>query len=207
MFWIVLAAASAQLSPPLGTDIRSLFSYDDVPMEYLPAESDRSVGIRLTVRPDGHVQSCDVEYTSGVDGLDVYTCKLRKRRARFAAASAEMGNPSYAVYRATIRWVVTGFAKPSPKPVNTDLVLTVNELPKGAKSPAYVSLMFVVDERGRTSSCSAEKVAPGQYSGDPQLLQMACEEIPKSYRPTPAKDDRGNPVESVQDAIVAFTTE
>jgi len=44
MFWIVLAAASAQLSPPLGTDIRSLFSYDDVPMEYLPAESDRSVG-------------------------------------------------------------------------------------------------------------------------------------------------------------------
>ena len=69
LIFVIAAAAAAQLSPPRGTDIRTVFSDDDVPYQYLPEESDRSVGIRLTVRPDGKVQRCEAEYTSGIEGL------------------------------------------------------------------------------------------------------------------------------------------
>lgn len=205
-FALADAVATAPLSPPLGTDIRAVFSDDDVPYQYLPEESDRSVGIRLTVRPDGKVQRCEAEYTSGIEGLDVYTCKIAKRRARFAPASAQAGTPAYAVYRTTVRWIVTGFAsRPPPRQV-ADLMLTIEALPAGVKSPEYVSVKFDVDDQGRASGCSAEAPSKAKSSDDPQLVEIACQQLLRSYKPKPAKDEQGKPVPSVQDALVAFTT-
>jgi len=204
MLIFAIAAMAAQLSAPQGTDIRTVFSDDDVPWNYLPAESDRSVGIRLTVRPDGKVQSCEIEYPSGIEGLDVYTCKIAKRRARFAPASAQAGTPAYAVYRTTIRWIVTDFATRPPRRDVADLTLTVSALPAGLKSPEYVYLKFDVDERGFASSCSAEGPLRRKNSDDLQLVRVACDELLKSYKPKPAKNEQGTPVPSVQDALVAF---
>lgn len=206
MFWIALVAAVAQFSAPQGPDIRTLFSADDVPMQYLPVESDRTVGIRLTVRPDGRVQSCDVEYTSGVDGLDVYTCKLAKRRAKYAPASLKDGTPTYAVDRASIRWVVTGFAAPGPSPNSADLTLTVGKLPKGVDLPAFVFLKFVVDEQGRTSECSRRDGSKNKSEEEAEFVRIACDEFMRTYKAKPAKDEQGKPVPSVQDAVVAFAS-
>jgi hypothetical protein len=205
MLILALAAAAASLSAPLGTDIRAVFSDADMP-DYLGEESDRSVGIRLIVRPDGKVQNCETEYSSGLDQLDLYTCKIAKRRARFAPASAQAGTPAYAVYRTTIRWIVTGFATPPPSRSVADLTVTVNALPAGLKSPAYVNVKFDVDERGLASSCSAEGPLRRNTSDDAQLVQLACDELLKSYTPKPAKNEQGTPVPSVQDALVAFAT-
>jgi len=202
---ILALAAAAPLSAPLGTDVRTVFSDADMP-DYLAEETDRSVGIRLIVRPDGKVQGCETEYSSGLDQLDLYTCKIAKRRARFAPASAQAGTPAYAVYRTTIRWIVTGFASRPPPHSVADLTLTVNALPAGLKSPAYVSVKFDVDERGLASSCSAEGPLRRNTSDDAQLVQVACDQLLKSYKPKPAKNEQGTPVPSVQDALVAFAT-
>lgn len=201
---LILGVAAAALSPPPPIELRALFSADDLPQEYLPPESDRTVGVRVTVRPDGRIQDCEAEYTSGIEGLDVFTCKLIKRRAKYAPAPAQNGTPSYAVYRTSVRWVVTSFARPGPPPSVADLTLTVNQLPAGLKSPAYVNVKFDVDERGVASSCSAEGALRRNNSDDLQLVQVACGEVLKSYKPKPAKNEQGTPVPSVQDALVAF---
>ena len=200
---LAAVAEGAHLNAPRPIEIRTLFTPDDLPLQYLPAESDRTVGIRLTVRPDGHVQGCDAEYTSGIDGLDVYTCKLAKRRARYAPALAGSGTPSYAVYRTSVRWIVTDFGRPGPPPNVADLTLTVNQLPAGMKGPDYISVVFEIDEQGHASSCSLP--IGKANSVDPELSRIACDQILKSYKPTAARDQAGTPVPSVQDAVVAFS--
>jgi hypothetical protein len=203
MHWIAFVAAT-QLSPPPPIDLRALFSADDMPGDYMPAESDRTVGIRVTVKPDGRVQDCTTEYTSGIDRLDVLTCKLVKRRAKYAPAPLQAGIPSFAVYRTSIRWVVTGFANPASAPNLADLTLTVNQLPDGLKAPTGIGVKFDVDESGHASSCSAEE-KPGQTRPfDPALVSLACDQFLRAYKPVPAKDENGRPVPSVQDAMVGF---
>ena len=205
MFSIILVAA-AHLSAPQGVDVRYLVTVDDLPIEYLPVVSDRSVGIRLTVRPDGQVQSCEVEYESGVEQVDRYTCKLAKRRARFTAASADAGTPSYAVYRTTVRWVTTGFAEAGPAPNVADLTLTVNQLPVGKKSPLYLNVAFEVDQSGHASSCAIMSQPKPLTSDEQDLVKVACDQIVATYRPIPAKNEQGQPVASVQNALVGFVT-
>ena len=203
---LLALAAAAQLSAPQGTDIRTVFSDRDMPLEYMPSEGDLSVGVRLTVRPDGKVQGCEIEYPSGLDRLDLHTCKIVKRRARYAPASAQRGTPAYAVYRTTVRWVVTGFATPRRLEYPADLTLTVNQLPAGVESPLVVGLTFAVDEQGRASSCAAQPLPSRAKPYDPEIVNLACDQLAKTYVAIPAKDDSGKPVRSVQTGTVAFST-
>jgi hypothetical protein len=84
-----------------------------------------------------------------------------------------------------------------------DLNLTVNRLPKGVHTPAYVPIIFAVDENGRQLRCEpANSLSTSESSSE--LAQIACAEWAKSYAAIPARDESGKPVRSVQTAMVRF---
>src|SRR4051812_28790294 len=89
---MLLLALAAQLSLPAPAnahvhDVRELFSADDFP-DYLQGHSSlrRMVYTRTTVRPDGSVQGCTAEASSGDAKLDAYTCAIILKRAKFTPA-------------------------------------------------------------------------------------------------------------------------
>ena len=203
MLWIALAA---QLSAPVPTNLPKWFSYDDVPA-YLIERSPGLwlIGVRVTVGPDGVVESCDVESTSGIERLDQFTCRRIKQRAKFAAAHSPEGSAASGVYRTTMHFAV------ADSPFNTsnasvpDVDVSVASLPAGLKSPALVRVMFAVDQEGRMRSCTAEPRE--NVSNNPELVPIACEQLTKLYKPVPVRDAAGNAVPSVQNATVRFSAQ
>jgi hypothetical protein len=66
--------------------------------------------------------------------------------------------------------------------------------------------MFSVDEQGHPSSCQPEpQEGFEQAENFASLAPIACEELMKSFTAVISKDDKGNPIESVQDAVVLFS--
>ena len=204
MLWIALAA---QISAPLPTNMIKWFSYDDMPGYLIErAPGLWLVGIRVTIGPDGAVQSCGVESSSGTERLDEFTCKRIKQRAKFAPARAADGSAALGVYRTSVKWAVADSPFDSSNASIPDVDVSVARLPAGLKSPALVRVMFAVDTHGNISSCAAEPVQPFErISNSPDLVPVACVQLVKIFKPVPAKDSAGNAVPSVQDAIVRFS--
>jgi TonB family protein len=203
MLWIALAA---QLSAPVPTNLIDWFVYDDFPAYLINRDPGIwAVGVRLTVGPDGTIQRCDVESSSGDSGLDELSCKKVSESAKFRPAISG-GAAAPGVYRTYIGWDVTKAPAATSRVSNADLNLSVASLPPGIASPAAVRVMFAVDGQGRMTSCVSEPTQPfEQVENNPALVTVACDQLMKSYKPVPAKDSAGNAVPSVQDAIVRFS--
>jgi Gram-negative bacterial TonB protein C-terminal len=207
MFPIVLAT---QLSLPVAlglrySDVRSVFSSDDFP-RYVQVEGiNRFVMTRTTIRSDGTPQDCSAESGSGDPKLDAYTCSIIVKRAKFWPAKWLDGSPAYGVLRVPIAWVIGGPASHTYRP---DMELSVNRLPAGADSPLHVGLMIAVDETGRVVGCDQALPASTQLHAKtyPELVSIACPQMMSRFTALPAKDDKGEPVRSVQIAGVLFTT-
>lgn len=195
MLWIALA----QLAAAQPVNEATWFRVEDVPVSQLPDGDPRTVFFRLTVRPDGTLQGCEVEVTSGLAAIDKLTCKLARRRARFKPAIAADGGPSYGVYRSRTIWAVNP-GKYHRKPV--DIELKVDTLPAGHGRSTSFNVTFAADAEGRPTACVA-----GDKKDHPSLVRVACGEVVRAYRAFPPRDDTGAPVASVQNAIVAFDTQ
>lgn len=182
----------------------SWFSHDDVPLALIPEGVARRVAVRAVVRPDGTLQRCEIEATSGAPKVDAYTCGLIRKRARYSPARWNDGSPTFGVVRLSVIWLV-GDARP-PMDVPDDLGIAVNQLPKGLRSPTSVRAIFAADEQGRPSSCIAEPATAGAQKSDPALVTLACAQLIAAYRAIPVSDDNGQPVRSVQNASVGFST-
>ena len=203
MFWLALAAQLSMPNMDQGP-VWTLFSSDDLPMDIVTDGESRSVNVRLEVKPDGAIQNCRAELSSGITKLDAYTCAIILRRARFHPATGLDGLPAYGVVRTTVTWAVNA----TPLNLSADLELTVTGLPKGVKDPAFVNLMFAVDEAGRPSSCAMEVPrAPTHQKLTSELIQVACSQLLKNYVAIPATDIAGRTVRSVQDATVRISTD
>jgi hypothetical protein len=195
MFWIVLAA---QLSAPQPIKYPHWFSLDDNPA-YLVTS--KGLIIRAVVRPDGALQGCEIEASSGDQRLDSFTCRLVTERARYSHARWIDGSPAYGVDRMRVIWGVG-----DPPPLRADVETTVEQLPKGVHSPVGVHVMFAADETGQPLSCSA--AAPRVASmpeENPRLVSVACIELIKGYKAIPPKNDAGKPIASVQNATVRIS--
>jgi TonB family protein len=204
MLWIALAA---QLSAPVPTNLPNWFVFDDFPAYLVNRDPGVwAVGIRVTVGPDGTIQGCEVESGSGDNGLDELSCKKVTRRANFRPAMSAAGRTAPGVYRTYIAWDVTKAPAATSRVSNADLNLSVASLPQGIHSPAAVRIMFAVDGEGRMTSCQSEPTQGfEQVEKEPALVAVACDQLMKSYRPVPARNSAGEPVPSVQDAIVRFS--
>jgi TonB family protein len=206
MLWIALAA---QLSAPVPTNLPNWFVFDDFPAYLVNRQPGVwAVGIRVTVGPDGAIRSCEVESSSGDRGLDELSCKKVREGANFRPATSEGGAAVPGLYRTYIAWDVTKVPAATSRVSNADLNLSVASLPPGIQSPAAVRVMFAVDPHGRMTSCKSEPtVSFEQVANDPALVAVACDQLMKSYKPVPAKNSAGQPVPSVQDAIVRFSVQ
>jgi hypothetical protein len=192
MLWIALAQLTAAQPINEGT----WFRLEDVPVRELSDADPRTVFFRLTVRPDGTLQGCQVEVKSGLTAVDKLTCNLARRRARFKPATAANGVPTYGVYRNRATWAVNpGKSYISP----VDIELQVDALPSGQRAPASVNVTFAADAEGHPTACVA-----GETKDQPVLVRLACGEVVRAYQALPPTDDAGAPVASVQNAIVAF---
>jgi len=206
MLWIALAA---QLTAPVPTNLPSWFVFDDFPAYLVNRDPGVwAVGIRVTVGPDGTVQGCQADSSSGDKGLDELSCRKVTQRASFGPARSPAGAAFPGVYRTFVAWDVTKAPAATSRVSNADLNLSVASLPPGIRSPAAVRVMFAVDQQGRMTSCESEPTQPfEQVEKDPALVAVACDQLMKSYKPVPAKNAAGQNVASIQDAIVRFAVQ
>lgn len=211
MFWIALAA---QLSLPLPLDahvpdVRAVFSPDDFPGYMLREGTSRVVYIRITVRPDGTIESCAAETSSGDSKLDAYTCALILKRTKFLPAKWTDGSPVYGVLRLPVSWLLTNGPisdEDMLKVTVPDLELSVNKLPKGAHSIAGVELEIAADEIGRPMTCAEYPAEAGRHPERhfPELVPVACQQAVAKLTVRPPVDATGKGVRSVQSISVHF---
>jgi hypothetical protein len=209
MMWLALAA---QLSLPTlrGSipDVRAVFSADDFPAYLQMAGVSRAVFTRTIVRPDGSIQSCVAEATSGDPKLDAFTCAIIVKRAKFRPATWVDGTAAYGVGRVLVQWVVGSplSEEASSKAAVADVDLSVNRLPKGARSIVIVRLQIAADERGHPVTCA--EVPPVDKADAkrrfPELVPIACQQAMAGLTLVPVLDDSRKPVRSVQNAFVRF---
>jgi TonB family protein len=202
MIWIL----AAQLSLPLAlgvpySDVRAVFSADDYPAYLQQAGQSGTVFTRTTVRPDASIQNCTAEWSSGDPELDAYTCAIIVKRAKFAPAKWTDGTPVYGVIRVPVSWVIG----PRSEATVPDLELSVNHLPKRARSIAAVSLEIAADENGRPVTC-VEWARPKNTRGRdfPELVPIACQQVMAALTVIPPVDASAKPVRSVQSVLVNF---
>jgi len=205
MFWIVLAAqvSAATVAGNQGGGLITLFSANDSPA-YLQIDGvSRIVHTRTVVRPDGTIQGCSVDPSSGDTWLDAFTCKLIVRRAKFVPAKWSDGTPVYGVVRVPVTWAVG--SPPERKYIKGGLNVTLKQLPMRLESPYFQGLVFGVDEGAKVVSCGAgTEWHPGMDKINLALVSIACDQLTKSFAALPVKDDSGRLVRSVQNASVRF---
>lgn len=192
MIWVALAA---QLSAPVPIDFLKWWSPDDMPAYHQINGVTRWLTYRVTVKPDGSIQACDVEISSSDRYLDSLSCNIIKKRAKLAPAKWTDGSPVQGVFRAGVTWAVGDDPPPNLRP--PDLTVKVDQIPKRARSSGYAKVMFAVDEHGRVSDC-----AEYPENERPELVDVACQAVIESYKATAAAGPNGYAVRSVQNAEV-----
>lgn len=208
MLWLAVASLMSVPKPINARmpDVRAIFTADDMP-DYLQGPGIWVVYVRATVRPDGTLQSCGAEASSGNSKLDAYTCQIIARRAKFAAAKWPDGTPVYGVIRVPVSWAIADAPLPEGamlQAMRPDVDLTVNKLPTGAHKVVGVELQVAADESGRIVACEEDppiKIDPHGYF--PQLVPLACQQAVNLHL-SPPNDASGKAVRSVQTVSVHF---
>jgi periplasmic protein TonB len=77
---------------------------DDYPAAALRDGSEGTVAISVSLDAGGRVRACEVTASSGQALLDRATCGLYAKRARYAPALDEAGNPIGATVRDRVTW-------------------------------------------------------------------------------------------------------
>lgn len=192
---MLILLLAAQLSAP-NPNPASWIKANDYPAQYVKAGRSFEVDIRATVRPDGSVQECSIEKSSGEKAFDKYNCALLISRTKFRPATDANGQPVLGVFRTRVAWQLE-----DRKPQGTagDLELTIAKLPDGLKSPALIDVALAVDSTGQPTDCANAKQEQNAV-----LVKAACSQLVRSYRAFPARSATGERVPSVQTAQVTF---
>ena len=77
---------------------------ENYPSRALREEVEGTVGVRVTVTPDGRATGCSVTASSGSSVLDEAACRGMERYARFDAALDRSGNPTTGTYSTRITY-------------------------------------------------------------------------------------------------------
>ncbi len=85
---------------------------DDYPAELLKRGEQGTVGVSFVVDAQGTASQCRVTGTSGFRSLDVATCQLIERRARYIPARDGQGRAIASPQTLRFRWVIDESVKP-----------------------------------------------------------------------------------------------
>jgi len=117
---LLLAAIPDPPAPSLpngSQSVVSLFSYDDYPTEALRNGEEGTVIVDLIIRTDGRPRACRIIRSSGHPTLDLATCNIMLRRARFSPARDSNGNPVEDTFRTPpVSWRLVEEPAPQPEP-------------------------------------------------------------------------------------------
>lgn len=199
MLAIAIAAASQITAPTLVGDL-SQWSWKELPFSVQAAGIPRVASTRTTVRPDGSVERCDVEQSSGNATVDSATCRIMLTKTAFEPARGPDGSALFGVVRQVVIWAPYGALHLDPR---GSFKFEVARLPHGFRLPYAVQVAFAVDEQGHISSCLRQPV-PGEIGWNTDVVRLACERLLDGRTVAPATNDAGVAVPSIQDASVLF---
>lgn len=98
----IVAALERVVTPPQPRySVQSVVSPDDYPAG---AKGRGTVGMNLFIDKEGRAVECDITQSGGSSQLDVGTCNVVKRRARFTPALDRDGNPSIGRINVEVDW-------------------------------------------------------------------------------------------------------
>ncbi|MCE7796160.1 hypothetical protein LWE61_06235 [Sphingobium sufflavum] len=196
---IILATAAVTAPAPVGANKWILApEHQELTLE---VSQRGGVGYTIAVGPDGALLRCETEKTNRID-RDV--CRILMRNARFLPAKDDQGNPILGVHDGFANFAFPGKSQWRDR---SKLAVTVDRLPDGVNSPAFVKVAFLVDGTGAISDCTAaaaERRRSAQNVGT--LVPAACEKAVKDYRPAPAHNAAGEAARSVQTVLIRFET-
>lgn len=198
--FLLLAGAAVTAATPI--EANKWFTSQENPKTALQVAERGHVAYAIDVAPDGTAIRCTPQ---GSTDLERKVCELVMKKARFSAAKDDQGRAAYGLYDGVASFLMPG--KNSRWPDRAKLAVTVDALPEGAASPAYARVAFLVDGAGAISQCAS---MPGERRRFMQTTEAlgpaACEHLAKDYRATPARNQAGAAVASVQSLMVRFET-
>src|SRR5690242_7849595 len=80
------------------------FSIDDYPAAAVGTGAHGLVRFTLTIGPDGRVIGCNITKSSGSSVLNMATCNIMRRRARYTPAMDSNGSPVVGTIEQQIEW-------------------------------------------------------------------------------------------------------
>ena len=99
------SGAPAATPPRLRGTQEALMTPDDYPVAAVRSQTSGTVTVRLTVDAYGFAGDCAVTASSGNRVLDITTCSIYRRRARFEPALDARGWPTMGSYDFTKEWI------------------------------------------------------------------------------------------------------
>ncbi|MCL6679582.1 hypothetical protein LZ519_09695 [Sphingomonas sp. RG327] len=197
-----LLAASSLLSAPTPIEFGRWFGGDDYPAEVLGGNQTAFQPVTETaVDSSGKIRGCRIEAPSGSAKIDALACAIILKRGAFKPATWTDGTPVPGVYRTAIIFLVFGDRLPTVR----DIDISVQQLPKGEKSPATVNVAIAAEANGTITDCVDEPRSTKPKPDNPALVSVACDTIKAQWKPVQVLDSEGKPSRSVQNVMVAFT--
>jgi TonB family protein len=143
-----------------------LFSTDDYPVAAMSNNEEGNVRVELTITTAGRVGDCRVVESSNSAALDVATCSLMQRRARYVPARDAAGRLAEDRQSVRIRWRLEGSASGTP-----------------FASWVYRSIMRL-DERRQPVGCRYEYGGKGVDLANCEAMFVMARELLAAARPT-----------------------
>lgn len=147
---LVLAAATSNAALPITQSV-TWFGPNDYPPEAMRAGEEGAVRFALKISANGAVTGCDVVESSGSSALDMQTCALALRRAKFEPAADGRGNRIASTFTQRTRWVI-------PHPANEAADTPFGPF-FGAMNVVSAGARVRVDATGKVVSCTFSNAA------------------------------------------------
>jgi len=202
MFSVLLAAAAATAPvPAMTTDWWS--NYYDTPRRGLAPGEMSVVVAELTVNQRGGVAGCVGRPYLGNPQMGPYVCSRLRMRAAFDAARGPDGRKMMGVYRKLT--VVANVKEETTFRVPNFGIRIRGAAQSTSENP--FEIQFYLAENGQVSHCSLiEAVGINllrhKQVVDAAIVQRACAEVATQLKPVPPRDSKGNPIATVQNALV-----
>jgi len=200
MFALLIAS---QLSAPVPIRMQSWFNSSDYPPTLANGIRTAFQSVTQTlVDSTGKMIGCRIETPSSNPKVDALACGLILKRGRLEPARWSDGSPVPGVYRFAVSFALENDSdRIDPF---SDIDISVQRLPNGQRSPAYIQVTFGSDEGGkiRVGGPPMRKKLP-----NPLLVSAACGAVEAQWKPFTVLGPDGKPSRSVQNMVVKFSTE
>lgn len=194
---VVLAALFLVAASPPPAMLLPLFQPGDYPPGALARGEQGVVVASLRIDPTGRVEACSIVQSSHSPDLDLATCEVVRKRAKFRPWE-DGGRAVYAVLQSPpITWQLGAAPHIRPQP---DEELELSAAPAGLSLPIDLSVSYLVKANGKMDWCKASVSAsvPGTppVSAPAALVPLVCS---TDNLPTVAtvRNSSGIPVDAV----------